>query len=189
MNTIVLTALVKMSVFFLHFLYCCFWNFHFSEMFWQVSKNQKNKIPKQEDRKQQQPENICKAKTNQILWFKTNKTTSTNKEKKKHKNRRTTWKKKTNKTKGKSKNQIQKWETERKEDRQEQERERERERDLQHICCRVKNWSKICLLKLKTGPFVFVFCFYFWKSHSSCRRRGFWENKQKKTTKKKNTFL
>ena len=42
-NTTVLTAFVKMSVFFFCiFHFCCFSNFHFfRDVFWQVSKNQK----------------------------------------------------------------------------------------------------------------------------------------------------
>ena len=90
-------------------------------MFLIGSKNQNNKIPKQEQQKTTTTRNICKAKTNQILWFKTK---QDNKQNKKTQNSL-----KEKNTKRISKNQIQKWKTERKEERKEQERERERERE------------------------------------------------------------
>ena len=51
-NTIVLTALVKMSVFFCIFHFCCLCNSMFSEMFLKsFQKSKHNKIGKQEEQK------------------------------------------------------------------------------------------------------------------------------------------
>ena len=72
-NTIVLIALVKMSVFFFFsafFIFAFFWNFHlFSEMFFDwFPKIKNNSIPKQEtENKNNNKKTRCKTKTNQIL--------------------------------------------------------------------------------------------------------------------------
>ena len=122
-NTTVLTALVKMSVFFsAFFIFVVFPIPIFSEMFltgFQKSKN--NKIAKQEEQKNNQ-KTRCKAKINEMLWFKT-----TQDNKQNNKNKRTSWNKKTNTTKRKSKNQKEKMKN-RKEGRKKRTRDRQRTR-------------------------------------------------------------
>ena len=90
-NTTVLSALVKMSVFFCIFDFCCFSNFHvFQRCFltgFQKSKN--NKIWKQLKQKNNNQKTRCKAKINEMLWFKT-----TQDNKQNNKNKRTSWNKK-----------------------------------------------------------------------------------------------
>ena len=73
-NTIVLTALVKMSVFFsAFFIFAVFSISIFQRCFWLVSQNQKiqKKQSKQNKKQEQKEDKRCKAKTNEILWFKT----------------------------------------------------------------------------------------------------------------------
>ena len=57
------------------FHFCCVSNVHFfiRDVLWQVSKNQKNnKIAKQEEQKNNNNQKTrCKAKRNEMLWFKT----------------------------------------------------------------------------------------------------------------------
>ena len=125
-NTIVLTVLVKMSVFFfLHFWFLLFLEFPcFSEMFligFPKSKNTKNKASQTKNNNNKKTR--CKAKRNEMLWFKT-----TEDNKQKNKNKRTSWNKKANTTKRKSKSQKEKMKN-RKEERKEQERDKERERE------------------------------------------------------------
>ena len=99
----------------------------FRDVFDRFPKTKNNKKPKQAKKKQQQKEDKrCKAKTNEIWWFKTKQDNKKTKEK--NKNKITSWNKEAKKTTRKSKKQIQKWKTERKEARKEQERERERQR-------------------------------------------------------------
>ena len=72
-NTIVLTALVKMSVF-LHFSFLLFFQFPFFQRCFLIgfpkSKNSK-KTKQAKQKKEQKEDKRCKAKTNEILCFKT----------------------------------------------------------------------------------------------------------------------
>ena len=131
MNTTVLIALVKMSVFLCIFHVCCFSNFHsFQSCFltgFQKSKN--NKIAKQEEQTSNNNNNQktrCKAKINEMLWFKT-----TQDNKQKNKNKRTSWnkKRKHNKKKKQEPERENEKQEGRKKEKNEIERERERERD------------------------------------------------------------
>ena len=98
--------------FFCIFHFCCFFNFHISEMFLIGFPKSKKNLSKQNKKQEQKVDKRCKAKTNEILWFKTKQDNKQN-----NRNQRTTLNKKANKTKWKSKNQKQKWKTERKETR------------------------------------------------------------------------
>ena len=125
-NTTVLTAFVKMSVFLCIFHFCCFSNFHFFQRCFltgfQKSKN--NKIAKQEEQKNNNNQKTrCKAKRHEILWFKT---TQDNKQKKQK--QKTSWNKKATTKKRKGKNQKEKIKN-RKEGRKKRTRERQRKRE------------------------------------------------------------
>ena len=161
-NTTVLTAFVKMSVFFLHFSFLLFFQFPFFQRCFltgfQKSKN--NKIAKQEEQKNNNNQKTrCKAKRNEMLWFKT-----TQDNKQKNKNKRTSWNKKANTTKRKSKNQKEKMKN-RKEGRKKRTRERQRKRkgrkgggpkkakEKQRET--LKNKQKCPFLGGKTGFFVY----------------------------------
>ena len=61
-NTLVLIALVKMSVFFLHFDFCCFWNFHVFQRFLIAFQNSKNNKYESNKNKKQQQENKMQSK-------------------------------------------------------------------------------------------------------------------------------
>ena len=178
-NTTVLTAFVKMSVFFCIFHFCCFSNFHFFQRRFlagfQKSKN--NKIAKQEEQKKQQPENKqSKKKLNVMIED----------NKQKNKNKRTSWNKKANTTKRKSKNQKEKMKN-RKEGRKKQTRERQRKRkgrkgggpkkakEKQRETLKInKKWS---FFRGKTGFFVN------WKKQIKESKE---KNKNKKKQKQKN---
>ena len=70
-NTIVLTALVKVSVFFLHFRFLLFFfNFRFFEdvfVWFPKIKKYKKKQSKQNQKQEQKEDKRCKAKTNELL--------------------------------------------------------------------------------------------------------------------------
>ena len=69
-NTIVLTALVKMSVF-LYFSFLLFFQFPFFrdvfDWFPTIKKHKKKNQRKQNKKQEQKEDKICKAKTNEIL--------------------------------------------------------------------------------------------------------------------------
>ena len=86
-NTIVLIALVKVSVFSAFLIFAVFFNFRFFKMFlfgFPKSKNTK-KQSKQNKKQEQKEDKRCKAKTNEILWFKTKQDNKQN-----NRNKRTT---------------------------------------------------------------------------------------------------
>ena len=88
MNTIVLTALVKVSFFSAFFIFLFFQFPFFEDVFWLVSQNQKNtkkNQSKQNQKQEQKEDKRCKAKTNEILWFKIKQD-----KKQKNRNQRTT---------------------------------------------------------------------------------------------------
>ena len=68
-NTTVLIALVKMSVFPAFFIFAIFGFFFFSDMFFDwFPKSKNNKIPKHDkENKNNNKKTRCKTKTNQIL--------------------------------------------------------------------------------------------------------------------------
>ena len=74
-NTIVLTALVKVSFFSAFFIFAVFFSISvFLKMFfvWFLKIKKYKKKTKQAKQKQEQKEDKrCKAKSNEILWFKT----------------------------------------------------------------------------------------------------------------------
>ena len=110
--------------FFFIFHFCCFSNFHFfRDVFDRFPKIKNNKIAKQEEQKNNNNQKTrCKAKINEMLWFKT-----TQDNKQNNKNKRTSWNKK-----GKH-NKKKKQEPEREIEKQEGRKKRTRERREREI--------------------------------------------------------
>ena len=95
----------------------------FRDVFWLVSQNQK--IPKKQskqNKKQEQKEGKrCKAKRNEMLWFKT-----TQDNKQKNKNKRASWNNKQTQQKEKARTRKRKWKTGRKKENNKRETQKEK---------------------------------------------------------------